>query len=96
MVLYLVKVYVKEGFEDAFIKATLFNKVGSEKEGGVVQFDVSQKEDDRSEFILYELYKSDEAVAAHKKTEHYLKWRETVSEMMAKPREGIKYTPVTD
>ena len=41
MVLYLVKVYVKEGNEDAFIKASLLNKAGSEKEEGVVQFDMA-------------------------------------------------------
>ena len=45
--------------------------------------------------MLYEVYKSDAAVADHKKTEHYLKWRETVEEMMKKPREGIKYSPVS-
>ncbi len=95
MVLYLVKVFVKKGYEDAFIKASLLNKAGSEKEEGVVQFDMSQKVEDTSEFVLYEMYKSDNAVAAHKTTDHYLKWRETVSPMMAKPREGVKYSPVT-
>ena len=45
--------------------------------------------------MLYEVYKSDEAAAAHKKTSHYLKWRETVEDMMVKPREGVKYSPVS-
>ena len=93
MVVYVVKVYVKEGYEDAFIKASLLNKEGSDKEEGVVQFDLSRKTEGKNEFMLYEVYKSDEATAAHKKTSHYLKWRETVEEMMAKPREGIKYIP---
>ena len=95
MIVYLVKINVKKGLEDAFIKASLLNKAGSLKEEGVVQFDLSQKAENSSEFILYEVYKSDAAVADHKKTEHYLKWRETVEEMMEKPREGIKYSPVS-
>ena len=95
MVVYVVKVYVKDGYEEAFIKASLLNKEGSEKEEGVVQFDLSRRTQDKSEFMLYEVYKSDEAAAAHKKTSHYLKWRETVEDMMVKPREGVKYSPVS-
>ncbi len=95
MVVYLVKIHVKNGFEDAFIKASLLNREGTRKEEGNIQFDLSQEIENSSEFILYEVYKSDEAVAAHKKTSHYLKWRETVEDMMALPREGVKYNPVT-
>ena len=38
--------------------------------------------------LLYEVYASKEAVAAHKETPHYNKWRETVADWMAKPRAG--------
>ena len=95
MVVYLVKIYVKKGFEEAFIRASLLNKKGAGNEEGVVQFDLSRKADNSSEFLLYEVYASDEAVAFHKTTDHYLKWRETVEPMMEKPREGIKYSPVS-
>ncbi len=94
MVVYLVRIHVKKGFEDAFIQASLLNKEGTGKEDGNIQFDLSREIENRSEFILYEVYKSDDAVASHKKTEHYLKWRETVESMMERPREGIKYNPV--
>jgi len=30
-------------------------------------------------------------VAAHKTTEHYLKWRDAVKDMMAEQRYGVKY-----
>jgi autoinducer 2-degrading protein len=40
---------------------------------------------------LYEAYESDEVAAAHKKTAHYLKWRDAVESWMAKPREGIAH-----
>ncbi|HPA87569.1 MAG TPA: antibiotic biosynthesis monooxygenase, partial [Bacteroidales bacterium] len=47
--------------------------------------------DDPSRFMIYEAYESEAAVAAHKETPHYLKWRDTVKDMMAEPRYGIKY-----
>jgi quinol monooxygenase YgiN len=52
---------------------------------------VIQQVDDPARFILVEVYKTVEASAAHKETAHYLKWRDTVAEMMAEPRQGIKY-----
>ena len=45
--------------------------------------------DEPSYFILYEAYQNADAAAAHKQTQHYLTWRETVAaSWMAKPREG--------
>jgi quinol monooxygenase YgiN len=41
-----------------------------------------------------EVYKTDKASTAHKETAHYLKWRDTVAEMMAEPRQGIKYSNI--
>jgi len=64
------------------------------KEDGVAHFDVIQLADDPTRFVLVEIYKTAEASAAHKETAHYLKWRDTVAEMMAEPRQGIKYTNI--
>jgi autoinducer 2-degrading protein len=41
--------------------------------------------------MIYEAYESDAAAAAHKTNPHYLKWRDAVKDMMADPREGVKY-----
>ena len=49
-----------------------------------------QSTDDPTRFTLYEVYKAG-GVDAHKATNNYKKWRKTVAEMMAKPREGIKH-----
>ena len=92
MVVYLVKIHVKTGSETPFIEATHLNREDTRKEEGNVQFDLSQEVENRDVFILYEVYESEDAVTAHKKTPHYLKWRETVAPMMKKPREGIKYS----
>ncbi len=49
---------------------------------------------DPSKFMLYEVYDSENAVAEHKKTPHYLKWRETVAGWMAEPRKGVSYSVI--
>jgi autoinducer 2-degrading protein len=91
MHLTLVHVYVKPGFRDAFVEATRANHEGSIREAGNLRFDVLQDPDDPSHFILYEAYRDAEAAAAHKQTPHYSAWRETVADMMAKPRQGVQY-----
>ncbi|MCK5078024.1 MAG: antibiotic biosynthesis monooxygenase [Calditrichia bacterium] len=91
MIATAVFIYVKKEKIDDFIKASLKNHEGSVKEPGNLRFDVLQCADDPAKFMLYEAYESEEDVTAHKKTEHYLKWRETVADWMAKPREGIKH-----
>ena len=91
MQIVMVYVHVKSQFLGAFIKATLENARESIKEPGIARFDVVQQEDDPTRFILVEVYKTAEAPAAHKATEHYEKWRNTVAEMMSDARQGVKY-----
>ncbi len=78
-----------------FIDATLENAAASLREPGVARFDVAQQQDDRTRFVLVEAYRTDEAPAKHKETEHYQKWRDTVAPMMAEPRTSMKYTNVS-
>lgn len=94
MIVTCVIVYVKDAFINDFIEASITNHKGSIKEPGNMRFDILQCADDPSRFLLYEAYETEEAAAAHKKTEHYLKWRETVADWMAKPREGIKHNVI--
>lgn len=91
MIVTAVTVYVKLEHIEDFIKATTKNHEGSIKEPGNMRFDVLQGIDDRSRFLLYEAYESEEAAAAHKNTEHYKTWRNTVEPWMGKPREGAAH-----
>ncbi|MCB0168587.1 MAG: antibiotic biosynthesis monooxygenase [Anaerolineae bacterium] len=91
MLVTTVTVYVKPAHVDDFIEASIANHNQSIEEPGNMRFDVLQSTDDPTRFLLYEAYESEEAAAAHKQTEHYLKWRETVADWMAKPREGIPH-----
>ncbi|HNA52961.1 MAG TPA: antibiotic biosynthesis monooxygenase [Anaerolineales bacterium] len=90
----LVHVHVKPEFVEAFKQASIENASNSINEEGIARFDVIQQNDDPTRFILVEVYKTAEASAAHKETAHYAKWRDTVAEMMAEPRQGIKYTNI--
>ena len=91
MQIVLVHVHVKPESVEAFKQATIENASNSVKEAGIARFDVIQQVDDPTRFILVEVYKPAEAPAAHKETAHYLRWRDTVVDMMAEPRQGVKY-----
>jgi autoinducer 2-degrading protein len=91
MQIVLVHAHVKPEFIEAFKQASIENATNSVQEAGIARFDVIQQADDPTRFILVEVYKTAEAPAAHKETAHYLRWREMVAEMMAEPRQGIKY-----
>lgn len=91
MQIVLVHVHVKPEFVEAFKQASIDNASNSVQEAGIARFDVIQQADDPTRFILVEVYKTAEAPAAHKETAHYARWRDTVAEMMAEPRQGIKY-----
>jgi autoinducer 2-degrading protein len=86
-----VNVQVKPGFEDAFIAATIENARNSAQEPGVARFDVIRDAADPSHFVLVEVYRNPEAAVSHKETAHYAVWRDTVADMMAVPRVGVKY-----
>jgi len=91
MIVTCVYVIVKPDSVQEFIKASTLNHMESVKEPGNLRFDLIQQDDDPCRFMFYEAYESDEAASAHKNTPHYLKWRETVQNMMAEPRKGVKY-----
>jgi len=86
-----VHVHVKPESIETFSQSTVHNAINSNLEPGVVRFDVFQEMEDPTRFVLVEIYLTEEDAGKHKETEHYKIWRDTVSEMMAEPRQGIKY-----
>ncbi len=94
MVVTSVLVHVKAEHVDDFIKETIRNHENSIKENGNMRFDILQSTDDPTRFMLYEAYDSAESAAAHKKTAHYLAWRDAVANWMAEPRQGIAYKSI--
>lgn len=92
----LVYISVKEEYIDKFIVATNENARNSRNEAGVIRFDIRQSADHPSEFLLIEEYKTPEDQILHRETSHYLKWKDTVAEMMAGPRKGVIYKSIEE
>lgn len=91
MIVTIVTVNVKPEKVNDFIAASTRNHKSSIQEPGNLRFDFLRSEDDPNRFVLYEAYQSREAAAAHKKTRHYLEWKDTVADWMAKSRTGDPY-----
>ena len=89
-----VTIFVKADKVDDFKQAILDNARNTRQEPGNVRFDVHQAQDDPTRFLLYEVYRGPDDFKAHQQTEHYLRWRETVADWMAKPREGVKHASI--
>ena len=89
-----VHVQVKSEFVEAFKDATIENARNSIQEPGVARFDVIQQLNEPTRFILNEVYRTQDDPAKHKETAHYAHWRDTVAEMMAEPRQAVKFSNV--
>jgi (4S)-4-hydroxy-5-phosphonooxypentane-2,3-dione isomerase len=87
----IVHVHVKEDAVEGFKQAILDNAKGSIEEAGIVRFDILQQAEDPTRFTLVEVYKTPQDQEKHRETKHYLQWRERVAEMMAEPRQAIRY-----
>ena len=89
-----VHVRVKPECIEAFRQATIENARNSIQEPGIARFDVVQQADDPNRFVLVEAYRTPEAVAAHKATAHYARWRDAVADWMSEPRTAVKFVNV--
>jgi len=94
MIVTLVHIWVKDQYVDDFIRATIDNHENTVKEPGNIRFDFLSDANDKTKFVLYEVFESEEAVAAHKTTAHYLRWRDTVADWMAQPRQGLRHSAI--
>ena len=89
-----IHVHVKPECVAAFKQATLENARQSIREPGITRFDVVQQADDPTRFVLVEAYRTPDAPAAHKETQHYQVWRDAVAPMMAEARTSVKFENV--
>jgi len=94
MFVVIVQAHVKPENVDAFKTATLDNARNSIQEPGVSRFDIYQQSDDRTRFALIEMYRSEDAPSKHRETAHYLRWKDSVEDMLVEPRTKITYTIV--
>jgi (4S)-4-hydroxy-5-phosphonooxypentane-2,3-dione isomerase len=77
-----------------FIAATRENMGHSRAEPGISRFEFLQDDADPNRFVLFEGYRDAAALASHKETAHYLKWKDLVDPMMAEPRSRASYSEI--
>ena len=82
------------GLLEDFKNVTLDNARNSMNEPGIARFDVTQQQDDFSQFVLVEVYRTPDDPAKHKETVHYKKWRDAVADMLVRDRHRILYSNV--
>ncbi|HYB03998.1 MAG TPA: antibiotic biosynthesis monooxygenase, partial [Nitrososphaerales archaeon] len=70
MLIVHVFIHVKEDQVEAFKAATVENARNSVLEKGIARFDLIQQTDDRTRFVLVEVYRREEDTALHKETAH--------------------------
>ena len=94
MLVNLVHIRVKEEYLEAFMEASVENHRNTIREPGNLRFDILQDAQDPFKWIFYEVFRDQDAVAAHKATQHYIKWRDMVADWMAEPRKGITHRAI--
>ncbi|MBV8532586.1 MAG: antibiotic biosynthesis monooxygenase [Verrucomicrobia bacterium] len=92
MLIVHVHVHVRSECVQEFREATIENARHSIQEPGIARFDVVQRTDDPTRFVLVEAYYDEAATKAHKETSHYAKWRDAVAPMMAETRTSVRFT----
>jgi quinol monooxygenase YgiN len=86
----VVKIHMKAEYRERFLKEMLADAIGSEKnEPGCLMFNIVNDKADPDILYLFEVYKDDKAVEAHKKMPHFVKWLETTKEWLAAPLEIV-------
>ena len=95
MIVRIIDVQVNKQSIEEFKRISVENRKGSIQEQGVLRFDVLQSDSDPQHFILYEVYRDQQATLDHKDTDHYRRWREAAEPMMARKRESTSCTPLS-
>ena len=81
MIALIVTIQIKPDHREAFMESMMDDARGSNNdEPGCLRFDVLQDNEDPNKIHLYEVYKDQAAVDAHRAAPHYTKWRETVQD----------------
>lgn len=88
-----IHIQVKPEQREAFLAIALENARHTVQEPGNLRFDVLQEAEDPHRFLLYEVYRDEEALKTHKTTAHYARWAEAVPPCLAEPRSAVRYTP---
>ena len=89
MYVLVVSARIKPEQRGRFLEAIEENAVSSVRdEGGCLRFDVVRDNDDPDHYLLYEVYRDEEAFQAHRDTDHFARWREAADVCLSEPLEA--------
>lgn len=86
-----IHIHVTPGSESAFIKASLLKASNSLEEAGVTGFDLLQRSDDPTRFVLSQRFATNDAETAHRATAHYDMWRKATDDLITDARYTVRY-----
>ena len=76
MIALLVTIRIQPPHREAFMEAMLDDASHSvQDEPGCLRFDVLEDPDDPNRIFLYEVYRDEEALEAHRQAPHFLRWK---------------------
>lgn len=91
----VVKIRVKPEYREQFLEQMWADAIGSEKnEPGCLMFNVVQDGADPNVLHLFEVYRDDAAVEAHKAAPHFQKWLAATKDWLAAPFEVVRGTTI--
>jgi quinol monooxygenase YgiN len=95
MIALIVTINIKPGFKDQFMKSMMGDARGSNNdEPGCLRFDVLQDNEDENRLHLYEVYRDEAALEAHRAAPHFTRWREECQDWFATENVRRLATPV--
>jgi autoinducer 2-degrading protein len=92
----IVPIKAKKECIDEFIAVIQKNVQCSRKEAGVLRFEFLQKKEAPGEFLLIEAYKTPEDQTAHRKTAHFLEFKEKVASLLEEPYSANNYGIISE
>lgn len=94
MFVLVVYLEVKPENLEAFNHEASINARASDAEPDCLRFDLLQQRDELTKFMLYEIYRSEDAFKAHQQTEHFKRWVEKGVPLLMGDRVRVVYQNV--
>ncbi|MET0391167.1 MAG: putative quinol monooxygenase [Polyangiales bacterium] len=85
-----VHIRLKPATSEAFVAATLAHVHESLAEPGVARFDLVQGIGDPDHFVLVEVYRSQAAIEAHRRSDHHASWLDVVEPLVSE-QSSVRY-----
>ncbi|GLY17099.1 hypothetical protein Kisp01_41140 [Kineosporia sp. NBRC 101677] len=83
MIALVVSLRVRPGCREEFLTAITANAEACvADEPGCVSFDITCDREDEDHFFLYEVYRDQDAIDAHRQAPHFLAWREVAARVI--------------